>query len=71
MNELYATDWRRGPIGAGWFMMFAPVDRIRASGGGAGGGYFSILPKEKKKKPKTHYQEDEAIALFLLMRGQQ
>ena len=72
MTTYVNTDWTRGPIGPGWFMLFAPV----TESGGVGGR--SPIPTQRpdhwkyQKLPELPDQrrekaEDFAAAWILLM----
>lgn len=65
-----SVDWTRGPIGPGWFMLFAPI-AVDGVGSVLGSSpQYRPQPWEKVKpvtKPKTSKEEDFAFALLMLM----
>ena len=62
--------WMDGPIGPGWFIMFAPKS---VEGVGSAYGitpqrrYPFPFPKEEKPKPKSKRKKEEDIAVVLML----
>ena len=62
--------WMDGPIGPGWFMMFAPkaVQGVGSTYGFAPQKRFPRPPIEPEKpKPKFRRQKEEDVAVALML----